>query len=160
MAKPYSIFKAPTGVYYVQIRLPDGTRSNKKSTGSYVCSEAEKIVMGWVVNGSLSQRTNGKKQDEVTSVGKVTYFNNLKTFDFSSSDVDEIISILKKRKMIVSAVITKTPESRLLEDFVDELWDMEKSPYIREKKIKEQGIHLQHVLFPAVLECAREKLQD
>ena len=39
--------------------------------------------------------------------------------------------------MIVFAVITKTPESRLLEDFVEEFWDMEKSPYIREKKIKE-----------------------
>lgn len=134
MAKPYSIFKAPTGVYYAQIRLPDGTRSNKKSTGSYVRAEAEKIVMGWVVNGSLPQRTNGKKQDEVTSVEKVTFFNNLKTFDFSSSDVDEIISILKKRKMIVSVVIPKTPESRLLEDFFEEFWDMEKSPYIREKK--------------------------
>lgn len=134
MPKPYSIFKAPTGVYYAQIRLPDGTRSNKKSTGSYVRAEAEKIVMGWVVNGSLPQRTNGKKQDEVTSVEKVTFFNNLKTFDFSSSDVDEIISILKKRKMIVSVVIPKTPESRLLEDFFEEFWDMEKSPYIREKK--------------------------
>ena len=68
------------------------------------------------------------------SVEKVTFFNNLKTFDFSDSDVDEIISILKKRKLIVFAVIPKAPESRLLEDFVDEFWDMEKSPYIRETK--------------------------
>lgn len=94
------------------------------------------------------------------SLDKLTLFNSLKTFDFSQKDVEEMTDILKRRGLIISAVIPSTPEARLIEDYLEELWDMEKSPYIREKKIKEQGIHLQHVLFPAVLECAREKLQD
>ena len=49
MAKPYLIYKMHTGIYYAELLLPDGSRSNKKSTGSKNRAEAERIVMNWVI---------------------------------------------------------------------------------------------------------------
>ena len=120
MAKPYSIFKAPTGVYYAQIRLPDGTRSTKRSTGCYSRAEAERVAIKWIAEGAVPERTNGKSKEEKTSLDKLTLFNNLKTFDFSQKDVEEMTDILKRRGLIISAVIPSTPEARLIEDYLEE----------------------------------------
>ena len=64
MAKPYLIYKTSNGVYYAELLLPDGTHANKKSTGSRNRAEAEKIVMGWVVNGNIPARINGKANNK------------------------------------------------------------------------------------------------
>ena len=61
MAKPYLIYKTSNGVYYAELLLPDGTHANKKSTGCRNRAEAEKVVMGWVVNGNIPSRINGKE---------------------------------------------------------------------------------------------------
>lgn len=58
MSKPYSIFKAPTGVYYAQIRLPDGTRSTKRSTGCYFRAEAERVAIKWIAEGAVNSDTS------------------------------------------------------------------------------------------------------
>ena len=60
MAKPYSIFKARNGIYYVQFRLSDGSRSSSKSTGCRNKTEAERKAMEWVVNGQIPARINSK----------------------------------------------------------------------------------------------------
>ena len=145
MPKPYSIFKLQNGIFYAQIRLPDGTRSTKRSTGCYSRAEAERVAIKWIAEGAVPERTNGKSKEEKTSLDKLTLFNNLKTFDFSQKDVEEMTDILKRRGLIISAVIPSTPEARLIEDYLEEFWDMEKSPYIREKKLKGQTIQLHHV---------------
>jgi hypothetical protein len=62
MAKPYSLFKKSSGIYYVQFPLENGARSNQKSTGTRIRSEAEKTAMHWFVNGEIPQRINGKNQ--------------------------------------------------------------------------------------------------
>lgn len=53
MAKPYLIYKTSNGVYYAELLLPDGSHANKKSTGCKNRADAEKVVMGWVVNGNI-----------------------------------------------------------------------------------------------------------
>ena len=82
MAKPYLIYKTSNGVYYAELLLPDGTHANKKSTGCRDRAQAEKIVMGWVVNGNIPTRTNGKENTK-TTVDKISFFNNLRNYDFS-----------------------------------------------------------------------------
>ena len=53
MAKPYFLFKMPSGIWYARIQLPDGTYSNNRSTGSRDRNSAERVVMEWVVNNKL-----------------------------------------------------------------------------------------------------------
>lgn len=66
MAKPYLIYKKPNGFFYAEILLPDGTQANRKSTG---CKNraAEKVVMEWIVNGNIPERTNAKNSSNCCS---------------------------------------------------------------------------------------------
>ena len=142
MAKPYSIFKARNGIYYVQFRLSDGSRSSSKSTGCRNKTEAERKAMEWVVNGQIPARINSKNESELfTSVDKIKFLNDLRTTNFSEEDIKSIVNILKERKFITSAVIYQSPEDKPIEDFLLTFWDFEKSPYVKEKKLKSQSIH-------------------
>ena len=140
MAKPCLIFKSYTEICYAQIRLADGTLSNNKSTGCRNRAEAEKVVMGWVVNGNIPARTNGK-ENRKTTVDKISFFNNLRNYDFSPDEVLKIAQTLQERKLIQSFVIANTPQSKPIEDFLEEFWNYDKSPYVREKKLRGQSIH-------------------
>jgi len=142
MAKPYSIFKKSSGIYYVQFPLPDGSRSNIKSTGCRSRPDAEKIAMEWSVNGNIPRRTNGiKKSDNSLSIDKLDFIDRLHTLTFTQSDIKSIVRILKERKFIVSAVLPATPESTSAEEYLKEFWDFDESPYIREKTLKGESIH-------------------
>ena len=90
MAKPYLIFKAHTGFYYAQIRLADGSLSNNKSTGCKNRAEAERKVMEWIVTGNIPVRVNSK-DSKVQSIDKIRLFNDLRTADFDTEDIETII---------------------------------------------------------------------
>ena len=134
MCKPYSIFKRHTGIYYVQFRMSDGSRSTSKSTGCRTRIEAERKAMEWVVNGQIPSRTNGKESsNSFSSVDKIKFMNDLRTSHFTDEEIRSIIKVLKERKFISSAVICKSPEDKPIEDFLLNFWDFEKSPYVKEK---------------------------
>lgn len=143
MVKPFYLStKRHGGNFYVQFKLSDGSLSFQKSTGTPNRSEAEKIAMSWLVNGNIPKRINSAAEDEnKTSVEKLSLLNKLHTLAFSSEDIDSIIGILKERKYILSAMMPSAPESKPIEPFLDEFWDYDKSPYIREKKLKGHDIH-------------------
>lgn len=132
MAKPYLIYKTSNGVYYAELLLPDGTHANKKSTGSRNRAEAEKIVMGWVVNGNIPARINGKANNK-TNVDKITFFNNLRNYDFTSEEVLKIVQTLQDRNLLQSYVLPNTPQSQSIEKYLEDFWNYDKSPYVREK---------------------------
>ena len=143
MVKPYSIFKRSTGIYYVQFRMQDGSRSSSKSTGTRNRTEAEKIAMEWVVNGSIPTRINASanKKGNFTDVSKIDFLNALKTYDFTQNDVKAIITVLKERKYINFAVQSNTPEAKPLKPFLLSFWTYDNSPYVKEKLLRGQSIH-------------------
>lgn len=143
MAKPYLIFKAHTGIYYAQIRLADGTLSNNKSTGCRNRAEAERTVMQWIVTGNIPVRVNSK-DSKVQSIDKIRLFNDLRTADFDSDDINTIIKILTERNYLYSAVPKTSKGSIPIEDFLENFWDYDKSPYVKEKLGKKQSIHRQY----------------
>lgn len=140
MAKPYLIYKKPNGFFYAEILLPDGTHANKKSTGSRNCAEAEKIVMGWVVNGNIPTCINGKANNK-TNVDKITFFNNLRNYDFTSEEVLKIVQTLQDRNLLQSYVLPNTPQNQSIEKYLEDFWNYDKSPYVREKKLRGLSIH-------------------
>lgn len=133
MAKPFTFStKKPGGNIYVQFSLPNGGRRYQKSTGTSSRSEAEKIAMGWLVNGNIPGRINSTvATDDKTSLDKIALFNSLRTQELDDGDVTKILKIMTDRKFIVSAVRPKTKESMLVSDFLSTFWNYEKSPYVK-----------------------------
>lgn len=144
MSKPYLLFKRPNGIYYCQIRLPDGSLTNNKSTGCSSKSEAEKVAMKWAVQGAMPARVNGR-EPEMKSTDFISILNCIRTFEFTDSNINEIISVLKQREYIKSAVISKTVEARPIDEYLLQFWDSERSPYIKEKRLKGQEIHAYYI---------------
>ena len=140
MAKPYLIFKAHNGIYYAQIRLAVGSLSNNKSTGCRNCTETERKVMKWIVTGNIPARV-GSKDSKVKSIDKIRLFNDLRTAEFDSDDINNIIKILKERNYLYSAVASTSKGSIPIVDFLENFWDYDKSPYVKEKLGKKQSIH-------------------
>ncbi|MDY4526136.1 MAG: hypothetical protein SPE03_14020 [Treponema sp.] len=131
MAKPYLIFKAQTVIYSAQIRLADGTYANKKSTGGRNRAEAERTVMEWIGTGNILVRV-GSKDSKVKSIDKIRLFNDLRTAEFDSDDINNIIKILKERNYLYSTVASTSKGSIPIEDFLEIFWDYDKSPYVKE----------------------------
>lgn len=140
MAKPYLLYKTSNNIYYAEILLPDGSHTNKKSTGCKIRADTERTVMGWIVNGTIPARLNGKENKKI-DVNKIALLNNLRNYDFTPEEVKTIAEILKNRKLIQSFVVYASPQSKLIEEFLEEFWNFDTSPYIREKKLRGQSIH-------------------
>ena len=133
MTRPYSLFKKSNGYYYVQFLLADGSRSQNKSTGTKDRKEAESIAMRWAVLGDIPERINSKAEKAKSqSVDRISFFNSMSTYDFSPEEIDKMISIMQKRGFILSAVKPNSKQSIPIEEFLDEFWNYEKSPYVQE----------------------------
>lgn len=143
MNKPYLLFRNHKSPYwYAQIRLPDGSLSNNKSTGKESRTEAEKVVMQWVVNGECPKRVSEKDNSRNnSSLDTLSILNQLKIKDFSDAEITQILDVLKDRNYIKTAVRVKTKAARDAMDFLVEFWDYDKSPYIRELHIRGKSFH-------------------
>ena len=89
MNKPYLLFRNHNSPYwYAQIRLADGSLSNNKSTGKESRTEAEKVVMEWVVKGECPKRVSKKGNSKNTnSLDTLAILNQLKTKPFTDSEI-------------------------------------------------------------------------
>ena len=146
MNKPYLLFRNHQSPYwYAQVRLPDGSLSNSKSTGKESRAEAEKVVMEWIVSGVCPKRVSKKGNSKVkTSFDTISFMNQLKVSSFTDSEVDQIISILKERNFIKTAIRVATRTARDAMDFLLEFWDYNRSPYIRELHLRGKSFHAKH----------------
>ena len=99
--------------------------------------------MEWIVTGNIPARV-GSKGSKVKSIDKIRLFNDLRTAEFDSDDINNIIKILKERNYLYSAVASTSKVSIPIEDFLENFWDYDKSPYVKEKLGKKQSIHRQY----------------
>lgn len=147
MNKPYLLFKTKhSPFWYAQVRLPDGTISRNKSTGKENKTDAERTVMEWVVNGCVPERTSrtgkaiGKK-----SFTFITLLNYLKTNDLSSQEIDELIDVMKTRKIIQTAVRVNAKGDCDAMEYLIDFWTRDKSPYLRELELKGRSVTNRHI---------------
>lgn len=98
MNKPYLLFRNHNSPYwYAQIRLADGNLSNNKSTGKESRTEAEKVVMEWVVKGECPKRVSKKGNSKNSnSLDTLAILNQLKIKPFTDLEITQILDILKK----------------------------------------------------------------
>lgn len=99
--------------------------------------------MQWIVTGNIPVRVNSK-DTKVQSIDKIRLFNDLRTAEFDSDDINTIIKILTERNYLYSAVPKTSKGSIPIEDFLENFWDYDKSPYVKEKLCKKQSSHRQY----------------
>ena len=113
--------------------MQDSKRSERRPTGGKGGTDAA----GSVRRRRESERTT--KPNKVQSIDKIRLFNDLRSADFDSDDINTIIKILTERNFLYSAVPKTSKGSIPIEDFLENFWDYDKSPYIREKPGKKQS---------------------
>jgi integrase len=165
----FSVFKRGK-YYYCQLKNPEtGKYLPAKSTGQTSRDEALLIVADWLREG-LPDRPLRQALDLDT----ILY--TIKTAEFAPGDAERIITALKSRGLIESAVIAGDgADTELLIDFLYRFWDYEKSPYVREKlayghsigkrHCQDQGTRLPHWkdYFPKdtrLRDVTRDRLRD
>ena len=144
MAKPFTIFKRSSGIYYCDFTNEATGELIRRSTGTRDYNEAQKVVLSWyknnnVVPANASQKLKEKK--EKTSMEKIALFQLIRSKDFTSDDAKDIIDALIEKDFIKSAVFTNSVEAVDAVEYLTTFWDYENSPYVREKKLKGQEIH-------------------
>ena len=62
--------------------------------------------MEWIVTGNIPARV-GSKDSKVKSIDKIRLFNDLRTAEFDSDDINNIIKILKERNFPLLSALTE-----------------------------------------------------
>ena len=130
--EPFILSKRKNSPYY-QVRFKNPDRKSKerflpaKSTKETVKSRA--IAKAWAM------------YNEETVAAK-SVVQSIRYADFSDSDIQKLTQILKDRGVNIEQSSSST--ERLL-DFLLTFWDMDKSPYIAEKKRMNRHIGISYI---------------
>ena len=137
---PFSVFKRAnrpcysvsfkneaTGEYYPAI-----------STRQKTEAEAVKTAFAWLRDGIPQKRATVKVQ--VQSLSLKDTARKIKTI----TEAEILIEEMKRAGWIKSYVLAETPAAQDFTAFLSDFWDWEKSPYIKEKRRKNHGIHRRH----------------
>jgi len=145
MYRSFYLYPLKSGIYCAEIlNTETGARIASKSTGSRKRDEAVLKVGEWLRTGIPTGRARKPR-----SVGAVSGLGNIlrvikNTLDLDGDGAMEIVMALKKRALIDIPVVKSGPGNVSLIGFLEEFWDYEKSPYIREKLAHGQSIGQRH----------------
>ena len=141
MGRPFSLYKRSNGVYYAYLINPvTGKRLSGRSTGTKNKAEAEFIVIGWLRNGTLPQ----KSLQQVITVD--TAITAVRSEEWEPDDIKRLIEAMKDRGFIDSArLVGNGPESQPLIPFLENFWNWEISPYVKERKAFGFSCHKRHI---------------
>ena len=136
MKLPFSVFyRSDRHTYYVAFKNEETGRylpaiSTKKT------KEADAVRQAWVWFREGIPHKGGSLDLKARSLRDTIQHSAV-----SLSDAEFIISELKRRGFILSCVFAGAADAVLFADFLEEFWDFERSPYIREKLRAEHSIH-------------------
>jgi len=132
---PFILSKRKTSPYYqVRFKNPDSKSSVKyfpaKSTKETIKSKA--IAKAWAMYNE-------------TEVKKASTIEQLKSAELNEDEIKSMLSILSQRGVLKSYTIKDAEDSVPLIQFLTDFWDMEKSPYIKEKLRMKKHIGLTYI---------------
>jgi len=140
------------GIFYAEIVSSSGKKLTAKSTGTQDRDEAVMIVSNWLANGIPGKKGQKPKQAE-TAAELVSIIKAIKKAELNKDDALSIICILRDRDLIDLNILKTQTEFTQTEfaqteftqtEFADsqqeklipfllKFWDMENSPYLKEK---------------------------
>lgn len=122
---------------YVSFKNPvTGKYGTKRSTGTSDRKEAERIAYKWLVAGEYDKSKNSSIRHLLDAI---------RVSDISIRDANEIIQIIKSKNLFTSAVMKNDRANVHFISFLENFWDYDNSPYVREKLRKQHGIHRRYV---------------
>lgn len=103
--------------------------------------------MEWIVKGSVPERTSRTGK----AIGKQSFtfiilLNYLKTNDLSEQEINDLIEVMKSRKIIQTAVRPNAKGDCDAMEFLIDFWTRDKSPYLREMELKGHSSTNRHIL--------------
>jgi len=125
------------GVYYAELLSYEGSRALYRSTGSRNRDEAAAIVGRWLEKG-IPTKDRAKPLKVITDFKNVMAY--LKTGDIDETAALEIASALRSRGLLDFPTVKAGPGNVDFIIFLQNFWDYDNSPYIREKRAHGKNI--------------------
>jgi len=120
------------GIYYAEIISNSGVKLTAKSTGVRDRDEAVMIISGWLTNGLPSGKSKTPKPI-VLAADVLSILEIIKKTELSKDEAMAIVTALCKRELIDFSVTRNAAGNEMLIPFLLRFWDIEKSPYLKDK---------------------------
>lgn len=129
--------RAQSPKLYVSFKNPlTGKYGTKHSTGTTNPKEAEKIAYKWLLTGEFNKTEDCTQRNLIDAI---------KLADLTINDAKIIIDILKTKNLVSSAVLKSDKANISFVAFLENFWDYDNSPYVKERLRKKHGIHRRYV---------------
>jgi integrase len=139
----YYLHTRHNGTFYAELVDEKGFKLTARSTGKKSRDEALLVIADWLKNGIPTGKVRKPRTLEAAA-GIENVLKIIKRADLNSDDALRIVQALKDRELIDIAAVKPGRGSVSFTKFLEEFWDYEVSPYVREKKAHGQSIGLRH----------------
>ena len=132
------------GVFYAELVDPQsGRKLTARSTRTKNRDEAMLKIAEWLKSGISTGRIRQPRTIEAVA-GIENVLRGIKKTDLNSDDALRIVQALKDRGLIDIAAVKFEKGTVSFTEFLEEFWDYEASPYIREKLAHGHSIGKRH----------------
>jgi integrase len=140
----YYLHTRHNGVFYAGLVDPQtGRKLTARSTGTKSRDEALLKIAEWLKTGILTGRVRKPRTLEAAA-GIENILRSIRKTDLDSDDALRIVQALKDRGLIDIAAVKSGKGAVSFTEFLEEFWDYESSPYIREKRAHGHSIGKRH----------------
>lgn len=134
---PFSLSRRKNSPFYV-VRFKDATTGKYLSgisTGKADKDEAIRQAFLMMQDPSIRSKNERKRKRLL-----------IRNAELDDADLMFALGEMKRRGLVSSVTLTTEANSRKVIDYLDEFWDWEKSPYIREKLRQGHSLHKNHAV--------------
>ncbi|MCL2008558.1 MAG: tyrosine-type recombinase/integrase [Treponema sp.] len=140
----YYLHKRNNGIFYAELVNPEtGLKLTAKSTGTKSRDEALLKIAEWLKSGIPTGRIRKPRTLEAAA-GIESILRAMRKTDLDADDALRIVRELKDRGLIDIAAVKSGKGTVSFVRFLEEFWDYEASPYIREKLAHGHSIGKRH----------------
>lgn len=132
------------GIFYAElVDRNTGQKLSARSTGTKNRDEAMLIIAKWLETGIPTGRIRKPRPIE-TAIGIENILRAIRKTDINSDDALRIVQALKERELISISAVKTDKGAVSFNEFLEEFWDYEASPYVREKLAHGHSIGKRH----------------
>ena len=140
----YYLHTRHNGTFYAELVDPQtGTKLTARSTGTKNRDEALLKIAVWLEAGIPTGRVRKPRALE-EAVGIENILKVIRRTELNSDDALRIVQALKNRELIDITTVKSGKGTVLFTEFLEEFWDYDASPYVREKKAYGHNIGKRH----------------
>jgi integrase len=121
------------GIFYAEILTSEGKKITARSTGTRDREKAEAIADDWHANGLPPPGNQKKIKVEGMSQALSSILGEIRKADLDQSGAMAIVAALRERNLIDFGITRTSPGREKLIPFLTRFWDMDTSPYLRDK---------------------------